>query len=111
MKKVVSLNRNQDFRHVYSKGKYFSSGLLVSYVLKNRCKLTRFGITTSKKIGNAVKRNRARRVIRASLANIRENLPKGFDIVFVARKNTASAKSYEVCKDMSYQMRKLGLLK
>ena len=111
MKGVISLNKNQDFRRVYSKGKYVSSGLLVSYVLKNKLRSVRLGITTSKKIGNAVKRNRARRVLRACFSKIRPCLPAGLDIVFVARKNTSLAKCGEVFKDMSYQMSKLGVLK
>ena len=110
MKKYESLNRNQDFRRVYSKGKYISSPLLVTYILKNRCKSIRLGITTSKKIGNAVKRNRARRVLRAAYSSICEKLTGKFDIVFVARKSTFSIKSYDVLKEMSYQLRKLGVL-
>lgn len=111
MKKVVSLNKNQDFRRIYSKGKYLSSNLLVSYILKNKSNSVRLGITTSKKIGNAVQRNRARRILRASFAKLKENLLQGFDIVFVARKKTPFVKSYDVCKDMSYQLRKMGILK
>ncbi len=110
MKKYESLNRNQDFRRVYLKGRYVSSSLLVTYLLKNRCKSIKLGITTSKKIGNAVKRNRARRVIRAAYNSISEKLTGKFDIVFVARKNTSSVKSYDVLKEMTYQLRKLGAL-
>ena len=40
------------------------SPVVVTYVLKNRAGTVRVGITTSKKIGGAVQRNRARRVIR-----------------------------------------------
>ena len=111
MEKTVSLNRNQDFRRVYCKGKYASSPLLVTYVLKNKCGFNRVGITTSKKIGNAVKRNRARRILRASFAGLNENLAGNFDVVFVARKGTPLAKSYDASKEMAHHLKKLGLIK
>lgn len=111
MKSINSLNRNRDFKRIYSKGKYVSSKLLVTYVLKNRLKTIRVGITTSKKIGNAVQRNRCRRIIRAAWLPIQKQIPKCFDIVFVARNDTPNVKSYDISKDMLYQFRKIGLLK
>lgn len=111
MKKFNSITRNQDFKRVYAKGKYLSSDLLVTYVLRNRINGIRIGITTSKKIGNAVQRNRSRRIIRAALSSISSTLAGRYDIVFVARKNTPFVKSYDVLKDMSYQLKRLGVLK
>lgn len=111
MKSINSLNRNRDFKRIYSKGKYASSKLLVTYVLKNRLKTIRVGITTSKKVGNAVQRNRCRRIIRAAYFPIQKQLPQGFDIVFVARNETPNVKSYDISRDMLYQFRKIGLLK
>ena len=62
---IVSLKENRDFRRLYTRGKSFVSPSLVTYVMKNRRSGgIRVGITTSKKIGNAVTRSRARRVIR-----------------------------------------------
>lgn len=111
MKNIKSLNRNQDFKRVYLKGRYAASQSLVTYALRNRFKLIRMGITTSKKIGNAVQRNRCRRIIRAAYLHVQSQLPDGFDIVFVARSNTPNVKSYDISREMSYQLRKIGLLK
>ena len=86
MGEFVTLNKNKDFIRAYSKGKSFVSPVLVIYVIKNREKNVRIGITASKKIGNAVQRNRARRVIRESVRKIYPDLSNGFDFVFVARK-------------------------
>lgn len=47
--------------------------------------LTRFGLITSRKIGNAVQRNRARRIIRESLRHLAAMLEPGWDIVVIAR--------------------------
>lgn len=69
------------------------------------------GITTSKKIGNAVERNRSRRVIRAAF---RDNLPLikgGYDIVFVARSRTKHLKSTDVSTIMRKHLSKAGVIK
>ena len=110
MKKAKPINKNQDFKRLYSKGRFSSSALLVTYVMKNRFKYTRVGFTASKKIGNAVQRNRARRVLRASYSFLKNSVRMGTDIVFVARKSTYGAKTQEVLKDMTYQLKKLGVL-
>ena len=110
MKKIISLRRNQDFRRIYAKGKYFPSDSMVTYVLKNRLNSLRLGITTSKKIGNAVQRNRARRIIRAAYMTLKSKLSGGLDIVFVARKKAVEIKSQDIAKDMRRQLGKLGLL-
>ena len=65
--KIQTLKTNSDFRRAYLRGKSYTNPALVSYVVKNNAGLCRIGITTSKKIGNAVQRNRARRVIREEL--------------------------------------------
>ena len=68
------------------------------------------GITTSKKIGNAVERNRSRRVIRAAF---RDNLPSvkgGYDFVFVARSKTKYLKSTDVSGIMNKHLAKAGVI-
>ena len=110
MLKPVTLNVNSDFRRVYARGKVYSDPALVSYVLKNRAGICRIGITASKKIGNAVQRNRARRVIRAAT----EMLPQmtgGYDIVFVARTKTVRKKSTEIRSVMERQLISAGVIK
>jgi len=106
------LKQNSDFRRVYGRGKSFSDPALVTYVLRNnRAGVCRMGITTSKKIGNAVERNRMRRIIRAAF---RENLPylkNGYDFVFVARSRTKHLKSTDVSAIMAKHLAKAGVKK
>lgn len=101
MSKPVALSQNRDFRRLYHK-KGNVSPLLVTYICKNRFDFNRLGITTSKKIGKAFQRNRARRVIREAYRCV---LPKlsdenGWDIVFVARSKTCHCKMQEVLSVM-----------
>ncbi len=70
--KLVSLTENKDFKTLYYRGKSAVHPMLVTYVRKNRLNHTRVGITTGKKIGKAVSRNRCRRIIRAALAGLRD---------------------------------------
>lgn len=86
------------------------SPLVVTYVLKNRLGVTRVGITTSKKVGNAVVRSRARRVIREAYRGLCPRVKPGYDLVFVARGRTPGAKSTQVQKHMEKQLLAAGLL-
>jgi ribonuclease P protein component len=82
---------------------------LVTYILKNRAGNIRIGITASKKIGNAVERNRSRRLIKAAFFEIKENIRPGFDIVFVARSRTRRLKSGQIVKIMYEHLKTAGI--
>lgn len=111
MEKIVTLKRNRDFSRLYNKGKSHVAPSVVVYVLRNRVHRVRLGITTSKKIGNAVERNRARRVIREAFRKLLPRIRPGFDLVFVARKKTTQVKSTEVAVAMEKLLRDANLLR
>lgn len=87
------LNDNRDFLFLYKKGKFTSGKLAVIYVRKNKLGFNRLGITAGKKVGNAVCRNRAKRLIRQAYRENELDLPIGIDMVIVARPAICSAKS------------------
>ncbi len=87
-----TLNDNKDFLAVYKKGRYAASEFMVIYVRPNNRPFNRFGITAGKKIGCAVCRNRAKRLIRQLYRDFEIMLPVGIDIVFVARKPICNIK-------------------
>lgn len=111
MDKFISICRNNDFRRLYAKGKSFVSSLVVVYVKKNRNQGLRVGITTSKKIGNAVLRNRSRRVIREAFRELSPRVKSGYDLVFVARGRTPHVKSTDVRRHMEKELTAAGVLK
>lgn len=111
MKDIVTLNKNREFNRMYSKGKSYVTSSLVVYVLRNRQKEVRIGITTSKKIGNAVQRNRARRLIRESCRKIISDIKPGHDIVLVARKRTVQVKCDVVLKALTKMLSEANILK
>ncbi len=107
---LISICRNNDFRRAYSRGKSYVSGVVVLYVLRNRQKNVRVGITTSKKIGNAVHRNRARRVIREACRPLLSQIRPGYDLVFVARGRTPFVKSTVVRESIEQLLKTAGLV-
>ena len=107
--KAETMNRNSDFRRVYARGRSFTNPALVTYVKKNRAGICRLGITSSKKIGNAVERNRSRRLIR-DIYGIHADQLQGYDIIFVARVKTRFRKSTDLSKIMEKHLREAGLL-
>ena len=111
MSKIVTLNKNGYFLALYHRGKSSGDRLLVTYARRNRSKDTRFGITASKKIGNAVTRNRVKRVIRESFRQLYDEIDGTWDIVFVGRTATSLVKSGKVCASMRKQLVALGVIK
>lgn len=87
------LNKNKDFLTLYRKGSCVVSKNVVVYFRKNSLPCNRLGITAGKKVGNAVKRNRAKRIIRQAYRENELSLPVGIDIVIVARASAPDAKS------------------
>lgn len=107
---VVTIHQNTDFRRVYGRGKSCTSPALVVYCLKNRAGVCRIGITTSKKLGGAVERNRCRRRIKEAYRHLRPQCIGGWDIVFVARFKTLRLKTGDVEKMMQTQLRQMGVI-
>ncbi len=96
-RKFVSVNKNREFQYLFKKGKSIVNSAFVCYLRPNRRRVNRLGIVTSKKIGNAVKRSRARRVIREAFRllepELREKYEQRYDFVIVARGKTPFMKS------------------
>lgn len=109
MNDFAKLNTNSDFRRCYTRGKVYTNPALVIYIIRNRAGICRIGITTSKKIGNAVQRNRARRVIKAATEML-PSIKTGYDFVFVARTRTVYKKSTEILEAMTKLLSQAGVI-
>ena len=82
---------------------------LVLYVLKTRSKQTRVGLTATKKVGCAVRRNRARRVMKAAIDEHLDYNIGGYNLIFVARAATPGLKSWQVSRAVARLFRAAGL--
>ena len=98
--KPQTLTLNKEFRHAYYQGKSKATPYFICYMVRGRRGAVRYGITTSKKIGGAVQRNRARRLLRAAFRSIQDQVLPGRDFVFVAREKILTAKSWQVAAAM-----------
>jgi ribonuclease P protein component len=78
----------------------------------NKFKASRVGITASKKVGGAVVRNRARRVIREAWREFAARILCGFDIVIVARAGMASSnpKTKDIQREIFFAAKKLNIV-
>ena len=85
------LKLNHVFRRLYQKGNQAGNRYLVLYARKNRTRENRVGITTGKKLGHAVTRNRVRRRLREIYRLNEDRFVPGHDIVVVARSQAVNA--------------------
>ena len=108
--KMLSITRNNDFLRLYRRGKSLASPAVICYLMPNKLGVIRLGLTTSKKIGGAVQRNRARRVLRAAFREILPRFQSGYDIVLVARTKTTFIKSTALTPILTAQFENLGAL-
>jgi len=93
---IDKLKLNKEFRRAYHRGKSFVSPPMVIYLFKKKYGGVKFGITVSKKLGGAVMRNRAKRLIRAAIGDCAPFIKSDCDIVIVARSAIFKHKSYEL---------------
>ncbi|MGM0414419.1 MAG: ribonuclease P protein component [Bacillota bacterium] len=111
---MESLKKNSHFQRVYKNGSSKASKYLVVYWLDNRNNnsLNRYGITISKKIGNAVVRNKLKRRIKEILRKWDDNnyIKSGLDIVIIARKPVIDLDYHQIKKDLKKLFYKCSLI-
>jgi ribonuclease P protein component len=93
---TVYLRGSNDFQKVYRQGKRFEGILMTAFVLPNNLSHDRFGVTASRKaLGNAVQRNRAKRLLRETFRLKRSALTgllQRYDWVINAKRRLPSLK-------------------
>jgi ribonuclease P protein component len=83
------IRRRADFQHVYEHGVRIRSRYATLFVLPNSLDVGRLGIAATRKIGGAVQRNRAKRLIREVFR--RNKIACGFDVVVVPKRELLDA--------------------
>ena len=101
----------QEFSRVRAAGQRVTQGCLIAnWVELPDARASRLGVVTSKKVGCAVIRNRARRLLRDVFRHHQHELACAVDLVLVARRSIAEAKRTEVERDYLAAMRRGKLL-
>ena len=94
MRREERLTRNSDFARVHGEGKSWANRLLVMRAIPSGREQNRVGFSVSKRVGNAVVRNRVKRMLREAVRS--RTLETGWDVVFIARAGTAISSFQEI---------------
>ena len=81
----LRLRRHGDFRRLLKQGRRSGDRRLLIWALPNELEYTRLGLVVGRKHGNAVRRNRIKRVIREAFRLSRSHLPNGLDLACAPR--------------------------
>lgn len=121
--KEIAIKENHLYNKTYTRGRKFVGRYVAVYVLKdlaakrlkkenpNKEYVNRVGLSVSKKIGGAVCRNRAKRIIRAAYGAHSDELRCGFLIVISARMAIAGKKSTDVERELLKAFNELSMIK
>ena len=104
------LRRQKDFDRVYRKGKSVGSRYVVVFTLKNNLPYKRVAFLASKKVGNSVQRNRARRLMKEAYRLSDQVLPEGYDFIFIARNTINDAKCQNVRRSLVNALKRTGVV-
>lgn len=104
------LKKRWEFQRGYRKGQKYWNREFVIYVHHNAFNSTRLGITASKKIGNSVRRNRTKRLIREVFRLSKERIRTGYDIIVVGRTPSIHLDYQRAQKALLYLFRKARIL-
>jgi ribonuclease P protein component len=85
VKRRFRLTRSTDFKRVRRSGKSYAHPLVVLYALKSEQAGVRVGVSAGLAVGNAVKRNRAKRLLRAAMSELLMQTTPGCDLLLIAR--------------------------
>ena len=122
--KDIAVRENHLYKKVYAQGKKAVGKYTVIYVLKDlkaskfrkanplKVSINRLGLTVTKKMGKANKRNRIKRIIRAAYHDFQKEyvLKKGFLVIITARESSIDAKSSDILNEMKYQFEKIDMI-
>ncbi|KMY55916.1 MULTISPECIES: ribonuclease P protein component [Bacillaceae] len=111
MKKTFRIKKDSEFQSVFKGGKSFANRQFVVYMYKNELNVPfRIGLSVSKKVGNAVTRNRIKRYVRQSFTELKAEILPGHDFIVIARKPAADMDGHEVKKSLIHVLKRAKAL-
>lgn len=98
-----------DFRAIQSGSRSRAHPLLILRYRRNELDRTRYGISTSRRIGPAVVRNRLRRRLRTVLRGLDPAIERGWDVLLIARADSGSASQAQISAAVERLLTTAGL--
>ena len=111
MSQISSIKKTNEFSRVYRRGKRLKNPWFDLVFKANGTEENRLGISVSKKVGNSVRRNRARRLMKESFREIAGDCGTGYDFVFIARNTINGVKCMDVTRSMRQALKRIGVLR
>jgi ribonuclease P protein component len=108
--RLVMLSRPEDFAALQGHGTVRSNTLLVVRVRRTDLEETRFGLSTGRKLGGAVVRNRVRRRLREALRVMAPSFQPGWDVLIIARPPVIAADRAALAGALHSLLRRGGVL-
>ncbi|MDI2586450.1 ribonuclease P protein component [Psychrobacillus sp. NEAU-3TGS] len=105
MNKRQRIKRNAEFQEIFKKGKSFANRQFVVYCLAKEEDYYRVGLSVSKKVGNAVVRNRIKRYIRQTFLEIHDQVYSKMDYIIIARNPAAKLDFHETKKSLEHVLK------
>lgn len=105
MNKDQRIKKNKEFQQIFKKGKSFANRQFIVYILKSEQTEFRLGLSVSKKVGNAVARNRIKRYIRQTFLELKEELLPNVDYIIIARPQAATLDFHESKKSLEHVLK------
>ncbi len=108
MRKKEYITSTADYTLIHRKGKPWGNRVFVMKILANNKEYSRYGFVVSKRIGNAVIRNRTKRLLREIMRQI--ELKPGYDIIFVTRAGISDLGFHELKSSVMRLISQAGLI-
>ncbi len=99
-KKEERILKRAEFINLNLHGNRYYTKSFVGILKQNRRNFTRLGITASKRVGNSVKRNRIKRLIREFFRLNKQQIPGGYDIMIIALKESDKLNFFKVQEEL-----------
>ena len=100
MRKKEILRKKDDFQAIYQAGKSVPERYVVLFYRKNDLPYSRTAFLASKKVGNSIQRNRAKRLMKESYRLNADRFLDGYDLIFIARNTINGKKQKDVQKSL-----------
>ena len=109
LRRAQRLCKSAEINEAYDQGRKFVGRHVVVFLRSGSGAALRLGVVSSRKVGGAVERVRARRRLREAYRRLRPTLQAGCDVVLVARASAVTASWMELEEDLRRQLRRAGI--